>query len=163
MVTRDTLCKIKTRSVVSTTTAAKGSRKQVLAIQRLRRLWHTEVDRYIRVVSFCSRHEYANLRACSPIRPHTLADYFLFCFFHITFLVGASRFHSPTFSAIVILLFPLLSRVCLFVWHRPTTILVFLSFGIHSLPSSMFSSVRLPLSFSPHLLAISVTLLLWYH
>ena len=94
MVSRYTLCKITTRSVVSTAAAAKGSRKQVLGIRRFRRSSNTEVDRYTRVVGFCSRHEYANLRACSPIRPHTLADYFFFTFGLSIFGVGASRFNS---------------------------------------------------------------------
>ena len=39
------------------------------------------------------------------------------------------------------------------------SILVFVSFRIHSIPSSLFSLIHLPLSFSPRVLTISVSLL----
>ena len=50
---------------------------------------------------------------------------------------------------------------CVFLEHHSTSVSVFLSFGVHSLPSSMLSLVHLLQPFSPHGLAISVSLLLF--
>ena len=148
MVSSDTLCKITTRSVASTTTAAKGSRKQVLEIRRLRHSSNTEVDRYSRVVSFCSRHEYANLRVCSPTRPHTLTDYFLFGF--SLFGVGASRFHSSRSSVLCFLnLFSCLLCVLCGVNTRPfwsSYLSVFAHFRLHCPHQYIFMCISLHIS-----------------
>ena len=45
----------------------------------------------------------------------------------------------------------------------PTSVLVFLSLGVHSLPSSYFSLLHLPLSFSPPVPLISVSHLYFSH
>ena len=63
-----------------------------------------------------------------------------------------SRFIKFTifkFSSLVLLLSVLLSPSCLF-----ASVMFFLTFGVHSLPSSLFSLLHLPLCFSPYVLAI---------
>ena len=94
-----------------------------------------------------------------------------FCCQSLTYLV---LFHGPfpylgsehqvsILQVLHLVLLPsvLLSPSCLFVQHHSTSVLVFLPFSVHSLPSSTFSLLHIPQFFSPHILTISV-LLLWF-
>ena len=65
------------------------------------------------------------------------------------FGVGASSLQSPVF-------FFALYSFLIHMFCTSSLHLSFLSFGVHSLQSSMFSLLHLALSFSPHVLTISI-------
>ena len=89
---------------------------------------------------------------------------YIFFFFAGLFpMVSAHRlfnFHVLRFCASSI--FTYLSFMT-FLKHHSTPVSVFLSFGVHSLPLSMFSLPHLLQSSSPHGLTISISLLIFSH